>query len=68
MSRHSSGAVSGCSSEDIADYGPLMRLTDQKFLPRENETALKINISRHNFYPILHDTVAARPGDFDTAG
>jgi hypothetical protein len=45
----------------MADYGRLMRLTGyQKFLPRENETALKINISWHHFYPMLHDTVAAR--------
>ena len=36
----------------IADYGRLMRLADyQNFLPRDHETALKINISWHFFYP-----------------
>jgi hypothetical protein len=36
----------------IEDYGRLMRLACyQKFLPRDKETALKINISWQHFYP-----------------
>jgi uncharacterized protein (DUF362 family) len=36
----------------IDDYKCLMRLADyQKYLPKDNETALKINISWHYFYP-----------------
>jgi len=41
----------------IADYGRLMRLACyQRFLPRENETALKINISWQYFYPACSTT------------
>jgi len=41
----------------IQDYGRLMRLAEyQKFLPRENETALKINVSWHYFYPACSTT------------
>ncbi|HVN08685.1 MAG TPA: DUF362 domain-containing protein [Patescibacteria group bacterium] len=41
----------------IQDYGRLMRLADyQQFLPRENETALKINVSWHYFYPACSTT------------
>jgi uncharacterized protein (DUF362 family) len=36
----------------IDDYKRLMRLADyQRFLPKENQTALKINITWHYFYP-----------------
>jgi len=36
----------------LEDYGRLMRLADyQAHLPREHETALKINISWHHWYP-----------------
>jgi uncharacterized protein (DUF362 family) len=36
----------------IEDYKRLMRLADyQQFLPRDRETALKINITWHYFYP-----------------
>ena len=41
----------------IDDYKRLMRLADyQHFLPRDNETALKINISWHYFYPACSTT------------
>ena len=41
----------------LEDYGRLMRLAGyQQFLPRENETALKINISWHYFYPACSTT------------
>jgi uncharacterized protein (DUF362 family) len=41
----------------IADCGRLMRLAGyQQFLPRENQTALKINISWHYFYPACSTT------------
>ena len=41
----------------IGDYGRLMRLADyQRYLPRENETALKINITWHYFYPACSTT------------
>ena len=41
----------------IADYGRLMRLACyQRFLPRDNETALKINISWQHFYPACSTT------------
>ena len=45
----------------IDDYKRLMRLADyQNFLPQDNETALKINISWHYFYPgLFHHAVAA---------
>jgi uncharacterized protein (DUF362 family) len=36
----------------IDDFKRLMRLADyQRFLPKDNETALKINVSWHYFYP-----------------
>ena len=41
----------------IQDYQHLMHLADyQRFLPRENETALKANISWHFFYPACSTT------------
>lgn len=41
----------------IDDYKRLMRLAEyQRFLPKENETALKINISWHYFYPACSTT------------
>ena len=41
----------------VADYGRLMRLADyQQFLPRDKETALKINISWQYFYPACSTT------------
>jgi uncharacterized protein (DUF362 family) len=41
----------------IGDYKRLMRAADyQQFLPRDNETALKINISWHYFYPACSTT------------
>ncbi|GAB4338468.1 MAG: hypothetical protein Kow0099_12560 [Candidatus Abyssubacteria bacterium] len=36
----------------LDDYGRLMRLADyEKYLPKDKDTALKINISWHVFYP-----------------
>jgi uncharacterized protein (DUF362 family) len=41
----------------IGDYQRLMRLAEyERFLPKENETALKINISWHYFYPACSTT------------
>jgi len=41
----------------IDDYRRLMHLADyQQFLPRDKETALKINISWHHFYPACSTT------------
>jgi uncharacterized protein (DUF362 family) len=41
----------------IDDFKRLMRLADyQRFLPRENDTALKINTSWHYFYPACSTT------------
>jgi hypothetical protein len=41
----------------ISDYGRLMRLACyQKFLPRNTETALTINISWQHFYPACSTT------------
>ena len=41
----------------IPDYGRLMRLAGyRQYLPVENETALKINISWHYFYPACSTT------------
>ena len=41
----------------IQDYKRLMRLANyQEFLPRDKETALKINVSWHYFYPACSTT------------
>ncbi len=41
----------------LEDYKKLMHLADyQKHLPKENDTALKINISWHHFYPACSTT------------
>ncbi len=41
----------------IGDYKRLMRLAEyEQFLPKDNETALKINISWHYFYPACSTT------------
>jgi hypothetical protein len=41
----------------IDDYKRLMHLADyQQFLPHGNETALKINVSWHYFYPACSTT------------
>lgn len=41
----------------LADYGQLMRLADyQNYLPKDKDTALKINISWHHFYPACSTT------------
>ena len=52
MERSRVAVLKTTPSTVIADYGRLLRLADyQKFLPRDRETALKINISWHFFYP-----------------
>ena len=41
----------------LEDYGRLMRLADyRKHLPPNKDTALKINISWHHFYPACSTT------------
>lgn len=41
----------------VGDYGRLMRLGDyQHFLPQDKETALKINVSWHYYYPACSTT------------
>ncbi len=41
----------------LEDYGRLMRMADyQKHLPKDKDTALKINISWHVFYPACSTT------------
>jgi len=36
----------------LEDYGKLMRLADySRYLPKDMDTALKINISWHYYYP-----------------
>src|SRR3990167_4170200 len=41
----------------LDDYQKLMHLADyQKYLPRDKDTALKINISWHYFYPACSTT------------
>lgn len=55
---HSRVAVLKTTPETVIDdYKRLMRLADyQQFLPKENETALKINTSWHYFYPACSTT------------
>jgi uncharacterized protein (DUF362 family) len=41
----------------LADYGRLLRLADyENYLPKDKDTALKINISWHHFYPACSTT------------
>ncbi|RME45893.1 MAG: DUF362 domain-containing protein, partial [Deltaproteobacteria bacterium] len=41
----------------LDDYGRLMRMAEyEKYLPKEKETALKINISWHTWYPACSTT------------
>ena len=41
----------------VSDYGRLMRLADyQRYLPPDKETALKVNITWHYFYPACSTT------------
>ena len=41
----------------LEDYKNLMHLADyQSYLPKQKETALKINISWHYFYPACSST------------
>lgn len=41
----------------LEDYGRLMRMADyERYLPKDKDTALKINISWHHFYPACSTT------------
>lgn len=41
----------------LADYGKLMRMAEyEKYIPKDKDTALKINISWHKFYPACSTT------------
>jgi uncharacterized protein (DUF362 family) len=51
----------------IADYGRAMRLADyQSYLPPENETGLKINISWHVYFPACSTTPYQLDGVINT--
>lgn len=57
MARSRVAVLKASPTTVIQDYGRLMRLADyQSFLSKENETALKINISWHYFYPACSTT------------
>ncbi len=57
MARSRVSVVKASPATVIDDYKRLMRLADyQEFLPKENDTALKINISWHYFYPACSTT------------
>lgn len=57
MSRSRVAVLKTTPSTVIDDYKRLMRMANyQDFLPRENETALKINITWHYFYPACSTT------------
>ncbi len=58
MSTRSSVAVLRTTPETVLDdYAHLLRLADyQAHLPKENDTALKINVSWHHFYPACSTT------------
>ncbi len=57
MSRSRVAVLKTAPATVIDDYKRLMRMADYRdFLPRENETALKINITWHYFYPACSTT------------
>jgi len=57
MDRSRVAVLKTAPSSVIADYGRLMRLACyQRFLPRDRELALKINISWQHFYPACSTT------------
>jgi len=57
MSRSRVAVLKTTPATVVDDYKRLMRLADyQQFLPRDPETALKINISWHYFYPACSTT------------
>lgn len=57
MARARVAVIKTSAATVIDDYTRLMHLADyQQFLPPENETALKINISWHYFYPACSTT------------
>jgi hypothetical protein len=57
MERSRVAVLKTAPSSVLADYGRLMRLACyQRFLPRDCEIALKINISWHHFYPACSTT------------
>ncbi len=57
MNRSRVAVLKTSPSTVLGDYSRLMRLADYtQFLPKDHETALKINISWHFFYPACSTT------------
>jgi uncharacterized protein (DUF362 family) len=57
MSRSKIAVLKTSPATVLEDYGRLMRLADyDKFLPKDKDTALKINISWGKFYPACSTT------------
>jgi len=57
MTRSTVAVLKTTPDQVIGDYGRVMRLARYPdFLPRDKETALKINISWHRFYPACSTT------------
>lgn len=57
MARSTVAVLKTAPTTVIGDYGRLMRLAHyQNFLPKDRETALKINISWQHFYPACSTT------------
>jgi uncharacterized protein (DUF362 family) len=57
MARSKVAVIKTTPETVLEDYGRVMRLAGyQDFLPKENDTALKINISWHVFYPACSTT------------
>lgn len=57
MARSTVAVLRTAPTTVIGDYGRLMRLAHyQNFLPKDRETALKINISWQHFYPACSTT------------
>jgi len=57
MTRSTVAVLKTTPDQVIGDYGRVMRLARYpEFLPRDKETALKINISWHRFYPACSTT------------
>ena len=67
MSRSKVAVLKTSPERVIADYGKVMRLADyQSSLPKENETALKINISWHVYFPACSTTPYQLDGVINT--
>ena len=57
MTRSQVAVLKTCPATVTSDYKRLMRLANyQQFLPRDKETALKINVTWHHFYPACSTT------------